>query len=406
MNTELFIARKILSGDKSNFSHPIVRIAILSIALGILVMFVSIAILNGFQQQVREKVIGFGAHIQITHYDENTSYEPQPVSINQKFYPGLERVKGIRHIQVYATKAGIIKTKDQIQGVVLKGIGSDYDWSFFQNKIVEGTSFHVSDTGKTNDIILSRKLASLLKLKLKDDLRVYFISGNNTLGRKFHIAGIYETGLEEFDKIYILCDIHHIQKLNNWQPDQVGGFEVLLDNFRDIDKLGKYVYRNIGFTLDAKTIKQLYPQIFDWLDLQDINVLIILVLLILVAGITMISTLLILILERTSLIGVLKALGMRNLGIRKIFLLNAVYIIGIGMLWGNAVGFLLCILQQTYGIIKLPQESYYVPVVPINLDAVNIILLNVCSLVVCFAMLIIPSFIITKVSPVKAIRFA
>jgi lipoprotein-releasing system permease protein len=288
----------------------------------------------------------------------------------------------------------------------MKGIGSDYDWSFFQNKIVEGTSFHVSDTGKTNDIILSRKLASLLKLKLKDDLRVYFISGNNPLGRKFRIAGIYETGLEEFDKIYILCDIHHIQKLNNWPSYQVGGFEVLLDNFRDIDKMGKYVYRNIGFTLDAKTIRQLYPQIFDWLDLQDMNVLIILVLMILVAGITMISTLLILILERTNLIGVLKALGMRNLGIRKIFLYNAVYIIGIGMLWGNATGFLLCILQQTYGIIKLPQESYYVPVVPIDLDAVNILLLNICSLAVCFAMLIIPSYIITKVSPVKAIRFA
>lgn len=406
MNTDLFIARRILSGDKTNFSHPIVRIAILSIALGILVMFVSIAILKGFQQQVKDKVIGFGAHIQITHYDENTSYEPQPISIRQKFYPGLEKVQGIRHIQVYATKAGIIKTADQIQGIVMKGIGSDYDWSFFQHKIVEGTAFHVSDTGKTNDVILSRKLASLLKLKLNDDLRVYFISGNNTLGRKFRIGGIYETGLEEFDKIYILCDIHHIQKLNNWQPDQVGGFEVLVDNFRDIDTMGKYVYKSIGFSLDARTIKQLYPQIFDWLDLQDMNVLIILVLMILVAGITMISTLLILILERTNLVGVLKALGMRNLDIRKIFLYNAVYIIGIGMIWGNATGFLLCLIQQNWGIIKLPQESYYVPVVPIDLNAINIILLNICSLLVCFAMLIIPSFIITKVSPVKAIRFA
>jgi lipoprotein-releasing system permease protein len=406
LNTDLFIARRILSKDKGNFSHPIVRIAILSIALGILVMFVAIAILRGFQQQVKDKVIGFGAHIQITHFDENTSYEPQPISINQKFYPGLEKVQGIRHIQVYATKAGIIKTTDQIQGVVMKGIGSDYDWSFFQNKIVEGKAFHVSDTGKTNDVLISRKLASLLNLKVNEDLRVYFISGNNTLGRKFRISGIYETGLEEFDKIYILCDIHHIQKLNNWQPDQVGGFEVLIDNFRDIDKMGKYVYQNIGFTLDAKTIRQLYPQIFDWLDLQDMNVLIILVLMILVAGITMISTLLILILERTPLIGVLKALGMRNLGIRKIFLYNAVYIIGIGMLWGNAVGFLLCLLQQNFGIIKLPQESYYVPVVPIDLNPVNIFLLNVCSLAVCLAMLIIPSFVITKVSPVKAIRFA
>jgi lipoprotein-releasing system permease protein len=355
---------------------------------------------------VREKVIGFGADIQITHFDENSSYEPQPVSINQKFYPGLEKVKGIRHMQVYATKAGIIKTTDQIQGVVMKGVGSDYDWSFFQSKIIEGRVFHVSDTGKTNDVILSRKLASLLKLKLNDELRVYFISGSNTLGRKFRIAGIYETGLEEFDKIYILCDIRHIQRLNNWKSDQVGGFEVYVDNFRDISKMGKYVYKNIGFTFDAKTIRELYPQIFDWLDLQDMNVLIILVLMILVAGITMISTLLILILEKTSLIGVLKALGMRNLGIRRIFLYNSVYIIGLGMLWGNATGFLFCILQQNFGILKLPQESYYVPVVPIDLDAVNIILLNVCSLVVCLAMLIIPSYIISKVSPVKAIRFA
>ena len=406
MNTELFIARRILSRNKANFSRPVVRIAILSIGLGLTVMFVAVAILTGFQKEVREKVIGFGAHIQISHYDENSSLETKPISTHQDFYPSLETIKGIRHIQVYATKAGIIKTADQIQGIVLKGIGPDYDLTFFSNKIIAGHFPHLSDTGKTNDVLVSKNLAALLKLRLNDDIRMYFISGTTTLGRKFHIAGIYETGLEEFDKVYVLCDIKHIQKLNNWQPDEVGGFEVILDNFNDLDKMGKYIYHKIGMTLDAKTIRDLYPQIFDWLDLQDINVLIILVLMVLVSGITMISTLLILILERTNMIGILKALGMPNGGIRRVFLINAVYIIGQGLFWGNLVGATLCIIQQKYGIITLPQESYYVSVVPVNLDLWNILLLNAGTVVVCLAMLLVPSYVTSRISPVRAIRFS
>jgi lipoprotein-releasing system permease protein len=406
LNTEFFIARRILSKNKANFSRPIVRIAILSIGLGLTVMFIAVAILTGFQKEVREKVIGFGAHIQISHYDENSSLETKPISMHQDFYPSLETVKGIRHIQVYATKAGIIKTADQIQGIVLKGIGPDYDLSFFSNKMIAGHLIHLSDTGKSNDVMISKNLAALLKLRLNDDIRMYFISGTSTLGRKFHIAGIYETGLEEFDKLYVLCDIKHIQKLNNWQPDEVGGFEVILDNFNDLDKMGKYVYRKIGMTLDAKTIRDLYPQIFDWLDLQDTNVLIILVLMVLVSGITMISTLLILILERTTMIGILKALGMPNGGIRRVFLINAAYIIGQGLFWGNLIGVTLCIVQQKYGIITLPQESYYVSVVPVNLDGWNILLLNAGTVVVCLAMLLVPSYVTSRISPVRAIRFS
>ncbi len=406
LNTEFFIARRILSKNKANFSRPVVRIAILSIGLGLTVMFIAVAILTGFQKEVREKVIGFGAHIQISHYDENSSLETKPISMHQDFYPSLETVKGIRHIQVYATKAGIIKTADQIQGIVLKGIGPDYDLSFFANKMISGHFIHLSDTGKTNDVMISRNLAALLKLRLNDDIRMYFISGTTTLGRKFHIAGIYETGLEEFDKVYVICDIKHIQKLNNWQPDEVGGFEVILNNFNDLDKMGKYVYRKIGMTLDAKTIRDLYPQIFDWLDLQDINVLIILVLMVLVSGITMISTLLILILERTTMIGILKALGMPNGSIRRIFLINAAYIIGQGLFWGNLVGISLCIIQQKYGIITLPQESYYVSVVPVNLDLFNILLLNAGTVVVCITMLLVPSYVTSRISPVRAIRFS
>ncbi|HPT04181.1 MAG TPA: ABC transporter permease [Bacteroidales bacterium] len=405
MNTELFIARRILSGNRDNFSRPIVRIAILSIALGLAVMLVSVAIVTGFQTQIRDKVIGFGSHIQITAFNSNVSYESNPIPKKQPFYPGLEKVKGIRHIQVYATKAGIIKTDEQIQGVVLKGIGSDYDWSFFKNKIVEGKPIAISDTGKTDEVLISRNLANMLKLKLHDDLRMYFINQNQTRARKFVIAGIYQTGLEEFDKMYVICDIAHIQKLNNWSTGEVAGFEVLINDFDDLKTMRETVKDNIGYDLKAESIRDMYPQIFDWLALQDTNVAIILTLMVLVSGIAMISTLLILILERTNMIGILKALGMKNSGIRKIFLYNSAYIIGKGLLWGNLAGITLCWFQLHFGIIKLPQESYYVSVVPINLYYLPILLINIGTLLVCMILLIVPSHIISRIQPVKAIRW-
>jgi len=405
LNTELFIAKRMVAQNKANFSRPIVIIAIISIALGLSVMFLSIAILSGFQKEIREKVIGFGGHIQITSFEENQSFEPKPIRQDQEFLPALKNIKGIKHIQAFATKAGIIKTEDQIQGVVLKGVGSDFDWSFFESKIREGRHFQPTDSNRTDEVIISKKLCNLLNLKLNDDLRMYFIAGNNVLGRKFTIVGIYETGLEEFDDMYVLGDIHHIRRLNNWEPGEVGGIEILIDDFSRIDQLGKAVYQSIGFSLDASTIKQLYPQIFDWLALQDINVLIILILMILVAAITMISTLLILILERTSTIGILKALGMNNRSVRRIFLYQSVFIIGLGMIFGNIAGFGISLLQQHFGLITLPQESYYMAVVPIYLDGWNILLLNLGTIVVCYLMLIIPSMIITRISPIKAIRF-
>ena len=289
---------------------------------------------------------------------------------------------------------------------MLKGIGSDYDWSFFEDKIIEGTSFQVIDSVKTDDILISKNIAAKLKLNIGDDLRMYFIIDNKTRGRKLQIAGIFETGLEDFDNRFVIGDIGHIQKLNGWTMNEVTGFEVLIDNFDDIDRMGEVVYNEIGYDLNAQTIKQIYPQMFDWLALQDMNVVIILVLMVLVAGITMISTLLILILERTNMIGVLKALGARNWSVRKIFLYNATYLIGIGLFWGNFFGIMICFLQQKFGIMKLPQESYYVSVVPINFDIMAILLLNVGTLVVCTLMLIVPSYIITRISPVKAIRFS
>lgn len=371
-------------------------------------MIVSVAIVTGFQKEIRDKVIGFGTHIQITKFDSNESLEAQPIEKNQPFYPSFNDVEGIRHIQVFATKAGIIKTNDAMEGAVLKGVGTDYDWSFFQNRIIEGNIPVLNDSTKSKDVIISKILATRLKLKCNDSIRMYFIMQDQTQpkGRKFHISGIYETGLEEYDKVYVIGDIAQIQKLNKWSKTQVGGFEVLINDFNDLDKMSEYVYENIAYDLDSKNIKQLNPQIFDWLDLLDMNVIIILILMILVSAINMISTLLILILERTNMIGILKALGSKNTSIRKIFLYTSFYLIGKGLLWGNIIAIGLCLIQKHTGVITLSLESYSMSHVPINLNISYILLLDTGTIIVCLIMLIIPSFIISKISPVKAIRFS
>lgn len=408
LNTALFISKQIISSKNRGISRPIIRIAIISIALGIAVMIAAVAIVTGFQTEISNKVIGFGSHIQISNYDNNLSYELAPVSKQQDFYSWMDTIEGIDHIQVFANKAGIIKTDDQIQGVVLKGIGGDYHWDFFQGRIKQGVPIQLNDSITTMGVLISSSLASLMKLKLGDPLRMYFVSGNQsqTRGRKFYIEGIYETGLEEFDKLFIIGDIKHIQKLNRWEEDQVSGFEVFIDDYNDLDRMASYVFNNISYELDARTIVDLYPQMFDWLALQDMNVVIILVLMVIVAGITMISTLLILILERTNMIGILKALGARTLTIRQIFLIQATYIIGLGLLWGNLVGIGLCLLQYYTGIIGLPQESYYVSVVPVILKTWHIVLINLGTLLVCTLILIVPSYIVARITPVKAIRMS
>ena len=407
MNFELFIARGILSGDKSNFSRPIVRISIISITLGLAVMILSLAITTGFKNAVSEKVIGFGSHIQITGFGLHNSWEKEPVDMNQDFYPSLENEPGIEHIQVFANKSGLIKTEDQIQGIVMKGIWTDFEWSFFRDKLVDGEPLVIDPAERTDDILISKKIADALNFKLNDEVRVYFINPDemSPRGRKFTIGGIYETGLEEFDDKFLVGDIRHIQRLNKWDENQVGGFEVFVEDFMDIDAMWEKVYNIIGYELNATSIKTLYPQIFDWLDLQDMNVIIILVLMVAVAVINMISTLLILILEKTNMIGVLKALGTKNNSVRKIFLYNAAFIIGRGLLFGNLLGLGMAFIQYYFHVISLDQESYYVPYVPINLDLLPVILLNVGTLLLCLLFLIIPSYVITKISPVKAIRW-
>jgi lipoprotein-releasing system permease protein len=407
LNFELFIAKGILSKDKRNFSRPIVRISIISIALGIAVMIISVAVTTGFKSAISNKVIGFGSDIQITSYDLNKSAETAPISRNQQFYPVLEKMEGIRHIQVFATKSGLIKTPDQIQGVIFKGIGNDYDWSFFNDKIIQGSPIIIDTASRNDHILISKKLGSLLKIKLGDEVKMYFVNEGELQprGRKFTIAGIYETGLEEFDDTFVIGDLQHIQKLNNWTDDQVSGFEVFIDDFKNIQPMTEKVLDEVGYDLNATSIRDLYPQIFEWLDLQDINVIIILILMVAVAIINMISTLLILIIEKTNMIGILKSLGAQNMSIRKIFLYNAAFIIGQGLLWGNFFGIGLAALQYKFHLFKLAQESYYVPYVPINLDILPIILLNAGTLLVCVLFLLVPSFVITRISPIKAIRY-
>lgn len=404
MNYEFFIASRIIHAGKGSFSGPVVRIAVASVGIGLAVMIIAVAIVTGFQRQIQEKITGFAAHIQIARFDENSSMELAPVERYQPFLSQLKETPGIRHIQVFGTKAGIIKTADQMQGVLLHGIGSDFDWSFLRDKMADGRIFHIRDTEVNDSVIISRSIAKLLNLRTGDPLKMYFFIDNKARGRKFVISGIYETGLEEFDKMYVFGDIAHIQKLNGWDSTQVSGFEVFINDFRDISKMEDVVYHKIGYELNARSIRELYPQLFDWLALQDMNVVIILLLMVLVAGITMISTLLILILERTNMIGMLKALGATNLSIRKIFLYNAAYIIIKGMIWGNISGLLLCILQLKFHLIGLPQESYFMSYVPVNINLLHILLINAGTILVCLGILLIPSFIIARISPVKAIR--
>lgn len=413
VNTELFIARRLVSdqtGD-NRISRPIIFIAILGIALGLAVMIVSTAIVTGFKNEIRGKIIGFGSHIQILNYDSNISYETVPVSGKQEFYDVLKNKPGIKNIQVFATKAGIIKTEEEIQGVVLKGIGSDFDWTFFRNNLTEGEIFQVTDSARTNKVMISKYIADLLKLKTGDSFIMYFIQDPPRM-RKFTISGIYNTSLEEFDEIFVLADIGHIRKLNDWNDDQVSGFEISIENFNDLDYMTYEVMRTVGVNLDEEgarlitmNIVQKYPQIFDWLNLQDTNVWIILTLMLLVTGFNMVSSLLILILERTNMIGILKAIGSNNLSIRKIFLYQSAFLISKGLLWGNLIGIGLALIQQKTGLVKLDEASYYLATVPINLEISYILLLNTGTLLLTFLMLIIPSHLVTKITPVKAIRF-
>jgi lipoprotein-releasing system permease protein len=413
MNLPYFIAQRLIKGrrQETSFSRPINVIAIVGISTGLAVMILAVSILTGFKQQIRDKIVGFGSHIQVLNFDSNLSFETVPVSIKQEFIPKIKALQGVKHLQVFATKAGIIKTDDAIQGVVLKGVGSDFDWNYFKSNMVEGNVFTVNDSIRTNQVIISRKIADMLKLKTNDSISMHFIQDPPRM-RRFTISGIYETSLEEFDKIYVFCDIGHIKRLNGWEDDQVSGFEVFIKDFDNLDEMTQEVRDAIGYNLTESDIKVKvtnirikYPQIFDWLNFQDINVIIIIILMLVVAGFNMISGLLILILEKTNMIGVLKALGSEDKVIRRIFLYQAAYLIVKGLFWGNLIGTGIAFLQLKTGLLTLDSSSYYIKTVPVNLDMIHILLLNAGTMAAIILMLLIPSQLVSRITPVKAIRY-
>lgn len=410
MNHELFIAKKIItsrsdSGSINRGTRIILNISILGISLGLAVMLISLSTLTGFQREIRSKVVGFGGHVQISEFNFDNPLQFKPIDKNQPFYPNVNQLKEIRNIQVFALREGIIKTKEEIHGVITKGVSTDFDWQFFKKNIVAGKPLQIDSLEKNKGALISQNIADKLKLDVGDKLLLFFIKDGKTRPRKFTVEGIYNTGLEQFDKSYILVDVKHIQKINGWENNQVSGFEVILHKYEDLFKIESFLYQHIPPELNTVSIINQYPEIFSWLSLQDMNVVVIVVLMLLVCGINMISALLILILEKTNLIGILKSMGAQNKSIRKIFLYMSAYLISLGLFWGNLLGLGLLFLQEKFQLIKLDQSSYYIDHVPVNINIGHLVALNSATLIFCVLFLIIPSYVISNISPVKAIRY-
>ncbi|WP_374506846.1 ABC transporter permease [Flavobacterium sp.] len=410
MNLEYFIAKRLITAKdyKSSISAPIIKIAIAAIAIGMVMMIVSVATGIGLQQKIREKVSAFNGHIIISNYDNNQSEATlTPISKNQKFYPKFNSVSGISHIQAIATKAGIIRTEKAFEGIIFKGVGADYQWSNIKEYLIAGRLPNLS--GQLNpEVVISKFLADRLQLKVGDAFNTFFIKENqNQLPniRRFKITGIFNSGFQEFDASYIIGDIRHIQRINKWTPNEIGAFEIFVQDFNQIQTVGEEVYQQTPSNLDSKTIIEKYSYIFDWLQLFDFNIIVILGVMIVVATINMVVALLVLILERTQMIGILKALGANNWSVRKIFLYNAFYLILRGLFWGNCIGIGVVLIQKYFGVVQLNPENYYVNQAPVYFNLGYIVALNLLTVGVCFLVLLIPSYIITKISPIKAIRY-
>ncbi len=413
MNTELFIVRRLIGSRKEgrSFSRSIVGIAMFGIALSLAVMIVAVAIVTGFKKEISNKVTGFGAHIQILNMDSNLSYETAPVPSGLESVKRIREIEGIKNVQPFAIKAGIIKTGEEIHGAVLKGIDKSYDWSFIEEHLSEGELFHVNDTVRTNNVVLSGSTALLLNLGVGDRFTMYFIQ-DPPRARTFTISGIYNTSLEQFDMLYIFADIKQVQRLNNWDMGEVSGYEVLIEKMDNLPEMAWLVREQVGIDfledgsrLRVETIEQKNAQIFDWLKLQDMNVIVLVILMVVVAGFNMISGLLILILERTNMIGILKALGTNNVSVRKIFMYQSAYLTLVGLFWGNLFGLGICLAQKYLNLMPLDPSSYYLDTVPINLNLLHLLMLNLGTMVITFLFLLIPSMIIARISPEKSIRF-
>jgi lipoprotein-releasing system permease protein len=410
LNVAYFIARRLISDKKykSSISAPIIKIAICAVAIGMAMMLISVATGVGLQKKIREKVSAFNGHVIISTFDDNQSdVSVTPISKKQDFYPKFTSVSGVRHIQAIASKAGIIRTPTAFEGIIFKGVGPDYDWTYVKEYVSAGSTPNVSG-GISNQVLMSGYLANRLQLKVGDRFNSFFTktTGNQLpFSRSFVVAGIYDSGFQEFDATHILGDIRHVQRMNRWDESQVGAFEVFLDDFDSISSKGDEIYDQTNSALDTQAITDKYAYIFDWLQLFDFNIVVILGIMILVATINMVVALLVLILERTQMIGILKALGSDNDMVRRVFLCNALYLILRGLAWGNAIGLGLLLLQKYTGLIQLNPENYYVNEAPVFINWIHVLALNLGTIGICIVTLLLPSYIITRISPVKAIRF-
>jgi lipoprotein-releasing system permease protein len=413
MNTEWQIARRLIARPARDMRRiqPIIRLTTASVALGVMVMIIAMSVLVGFKKQIAQKVTDIFAHIQIVNNDGYSAYETAPIVRSPSFLEQIRGMPQVAHVQPYAIKAGIASTENDVQGIVLKGIDHDFDWSFFDGCMVEGAHFTLNDSATSNGVCISKTLAALLHLNVSDRFDVYFAQQPPRV-RRFKINGIFDTQFGELDKLYVLCDMRHVQRLNNWSSEQVSGLEIFLSDFSMLEPAFERIREQTFFTAEhenahfmVENIKQRHAQIFDWLGVLDLNALIIFVLMLLVAAFNMITGLLILTIERAPLIGLFKALGAANLCLRRIFIYQAIFIALRGLLFGSAAGIALCLLQRHFGVIALNPDTYYLPIVPIEINWLYILLLNAASFAVIVLMLMAPSMIIGRINPSTILRF-
>ncbi len=431
MNLPFFIARRLAFSGEKSFSRLIIRIAIAAVALSVAVMISATALISGFKHEISRKIFEFWGHIHISDTAYSLSFEPKPIRIGQDFYPSLDTIThieytttktvlgvetgteqlvrshgGVEHIQVFAHKPGIIRTKTAMEGILLKGIGKDFAWEHLKPYLQEGSIISMPDSTPSRDIIISRQTADRLKVNVGDKFIVHFVKGQDQLKRLFQVSGIYKTGLEEYDRKFALCDIRQVQQLLGWQPDEVAGFEVWLDDLRDLNLYNQYIYQEVlPPSLLSVSIQEKFPAIFEWLQLQDSNEIVVLSLMLAVAIVNMITALLVLVLERTQMIGLLKAMGEHNRKIRQIFLYYAAVIMSLGIFWGNLIGLGFCFLQDKFHFITMKEADYYLSYAPIRIEWLSVVGINIGTLLLTLLFLLLPSMVIARVSPVKAITF-
>ena len=404
MKFERFISHKFLRNNKGSFSSPLINIAIAGVSLGVVVMILSVCILRGFQQEIRNKVVGFGSHIVVTHFEANTAYEQTPISSERGILDHIKSKEGVRHVQCFADKGGMIKTDDQIQGIVYKGLSSNFDSAFFKKNLIEGRLFSIGAEASSNEIIMSKTLADKLCFSIGDKVRTYFWHESSYKARAFKVVGIYSTDLVDFDDVFIVGDIKTVQKLNDWDSTMVGGYEVLVDNFDRLPFIASDIYNVLDYDLNLSTVVENYPSLFSWLDLLNTNIVLILSLMALVCVVSVISVLLIMIFEKTSMIGVLKTLGASDKSILKIFIYKSASIVSKGLVIGNMLALALCLLQSEFQLISLDRESYAMTHVPVEINLFTFILVSIFTLVVCLLALLIPVKFVSKISPAKSVR--